>query len=92
MILTWPSTKSVPSAPGGNFLMSGLTCKHFRQMPYESPIWPSMTLDQWEAKGSVTADAALRKHVLQVLDGLEPPADHDDLMDRGRLFIDALGE
>ena len=78
--------------PGGNFLMSGLTCKHFRQMPYESPIWPSMTLDQWEAKGSVTADAALRKHVLQVIDGLAPPADHDEMMDRGNLFIDALGE
>ncbi len=78
--------------PGGNFLMSGLTCKLFRKMPYESPIWPTMTLDQWQAKGSVTADATLQKHVLQVLDGLEPPVDHDELMDRGRLFIDKYGQ
>lgn len=78
--------------PGGNFLMAALTCRHFRQMPYESPIWPSMTLDQWQAKGSVSADATLRKYVLQVLDGLEPPTDHDDLLDRGRLLIDKFGK
>ena len=78
--------------PGGNFLMSGLTCRLFRQMPYESPIWPSMTLDQWHAKGSTTADTTLRKHVLQVIDGLEPPKDHDELMDRGRRFIDTMGK
>lgn len=77
--------------PGGNFLMSGLTCRLFRQMPYESPIWPSMTLDQWRAKGSPTADATLRKHVQQVMDCLEPPGDHDELMDRGRRFIDTIG-
>ena len=78
--------------PGGNFLISGSTCRLFRQMPYESRIWPSMTLNQWQAKGSVTAEATLRRHVTQVLDGLEPPADHDELMDRGRRFIDTLGE
>ena len=78
--------------PGGNFLMSELTCRLFRQLPYESPIWPSLTLDQWNEKGSLTADATLRKHVLKVLERLEPPPDHDDLMERGRLFIDTLGE
>lgn len=78
--------------PGGNFLMSGLTCRLFRQLPYESPIWPSLTLDQWNTKGSPTADATLREYVLKVLNSLEPPTDHDDLMDRGRLFIDTLGE
>jgi trimethylamine--corrinoid protein Co-methyltransferase len=78
--------------PGGNFLMSGLTCRLFRQMPCESPIWPSMTLDQWHAKGSATADATLRKHVMQVIDGLEPPEDHDELMDRGSRFIDTMGK
>ena len=78
--------------PGGNFLMSGLTCRHFRQMPYTSPVWPAMTLDQWQAKGSVSADAALRKHVREVIDGLEPPPDHDELMDRGNRFIDTRGQ
>ncbi|MBR9984316.1 MAG: hypothetical protein KFF68_00255 [Desulfosarcina sp.] len=78
--------------PGGNFLMSGSTCRLFRQMPYESRIWPSMTLNQWQTKGSVAAEATLRRHVTQVRDGLEPPADHDELMDRGRRFIDTLGQ
>jgi len=76
--------------PGGNYLMSDLTCELFRQLPYDSPIWPSMTLDQWQAAGSVPADTVLRKHVLNVLDNLDRPADHDDLMDRGRSFIDTL--
>jgi trimethylamine--corrinoid protein Co-methyltransferase len=78
--------------PGGNFLMSELTLRLFRQMPYASPVWPAMTLDQWQAKGSVSADAALRKHVREVIDGLEPPPDHDELMDRGNRFIDTRGQ
>jgi trimethylamine---corrinoid protein Co-methyltransferase len=77
--------------PGGNFLMSGLTCRLFRSMPYESPIWPSMPLNQWQANGSPTADAALRNHVRRVMDDLEAPADHDDLLEKGRRFIDKLG-
>jgi hypothetical protein len=51
-----------------------------------------MTLDQWQAKGSVSADAALRKHVRQVIDSFEPPADHDELIDRGNRFIDTRGQ
>ncbi len=78
--------------PGGNFLMSELTGTLFRQLPYDSPIWPSLTLNQWHEKGSVSADAMLRKHVLKVLNNLEPPTDHDDLMERGHLFIDTLGK
>jgi hypothetical protein len=78
--------------PGGKFLMSGLTCRRFRQMPCTSPVWPAMALDQRHATGSVSADATLRKHVLQVIDGLEPMQDHDELIDRGSRFIDTIGQ
>ena len=74
--------------PGGNFLTSAQTMRHFRQMPYASSIWPTLTLDQWQADGAVSADAALRKHVCQVLEGLEAPEDHDDLVSKGRGFIE----
>jgi trimethylamine--corrinoid protein Co-methyltransferase len=77
--------------PGGNFLGSALTCRLFRQMPYESPIWPSLTLEQWQAQGAISAAATLRKYVGEVLDSLEAPPDCGALLDRGRRFIDALG-
>ncbi len=78
------------AGPGGNFLTSAQTMQHFRQMPYRSAIWPSLTLDQWQATGSVSADAMLRTHVEQFIDTLEPPADHDRVMKSGRRFIDEL--
>ncbi len=78
--------------PGGNFLMSDLTGALFRDLPYDSPIWASKTLDQWQADGSVSADAVLRTYVRDMLNHLALPADHDDLMDRGRVFIDNLSQ
>jgi trimethylamine--corrinoid protein Co-methyltransferase len=78
--------------PGGNFLMSDLTSALFRDLPYDSPIWPSKTLDQWQANGSVPADKVLRTYAGEVLNHLAQPTDHDDLMDRGRVFIDQLSQ
>jgi trimethylamine--corrinoid protein Co-methyltransferase len=73
--------------PGGDFLLSGLTRKHFRETACHSAVWPSMTVEQWQAHGSPTAEKRLRQHVRRVLDDMQPPHDHDALMDRGRRFI-----
>ncbi|RUA01249.1 MAG: hypothetical protein DSY89_05015 [Deltaproteobacteria bacterium] len=73
--------------PGGNFLLSDLTGALFRDLSYDSPIWPSMPLDQWQTGGSVSAEAVLRTYAGDLLNHLSPPPDHDELMDRGRLFI-----
>jgi trimethylamine--corrinoid protein Co-methyltransferase len=73
--------------PGGNFLTSKLTFKLFRQMACESSIWPRYSLEQWQEKRQPTAETILRKHTLSLVDDLAPPADHDELMDRGTDFI-----
>jgi len=78
--------------PGGNFLMADLTSTLFRDLPYDSLIWPSKTLDQWQANGSISADAVLRNYVRDVLNNLTRPTDHDDLLDRGHIFIDKLSQ
>jgi trimethylamine--corrinoid protein Co-methyltransferase len=77
--------------PGGNFLTAGLTRACFRQTIDEQAIWPAMTLEQWQAKGSPTADSTLKQRVRQLLDDARPPSDHDALMERGQRFIDRLG-
>jgi trimethylamine---corrinoid protein Co-methyltransferase len=74
--------------PGGNFLTAAQTLRQFRQMPHTSAIWPSLTLDQWRADGSISADTMLRKHVCRLMERLDAPEDHENLMDRGRVFIE----
>ena len=76
-------------APGGNFLMSSQTLKHFRTAYFRSPILPSLTLEDWQARGSPRAEKVLREHTRQLLDGLRPPDDHESLQARGEAFIAA---
>jgi trimethylamine:corrinoid methyltransferase-like protein len=73
--------------PGGNFLMSDITCDLFRHMAYESNVWPRVTLEQWESQNSPKSDTLLREYTMQLLSGLAPPPDHDDLMARGKALI-----
>ena len=79
-----------PSAPGGNFLMAGQTIKLFRQMPYQSPVWPSLTLEQWHEKGSPRAGDVLREYTAGLISRLEPPQDHVEILQKGREYIDRL--
>jgi trimethylamine--corrinoid protein Co-methyltransferase len=73
--------------PGGNFLMSALTLKHFRQAYYHSDIFPKLTLEAWQDRGSPRAGDVLRKYTLQLLDKLDPPDDHAEILARGETFI-----
>ncbi len=45
------------------------------------------SLDDWQARGSPRADARLREHTRRLMEGLEPPEDHAELMARGRAFM-----
>jgi len=73
--------------PGGNFLMSPQTLKHFRTAYFRSAVLPPMTLDDWQARGSRRAEDALREHTLRLIAESKPPEDHDELLDRGEAFI-----
>jgi trimethylamine--corrinoid protein Co-methyltransferase len=73
--------------PGGNFLMSAGTLEHYRSAYFESAIFPNLTVEAWSQQGNPRADEKLRTHTQQVLEGLEAPDDHDDLIARGEAFI-----
>jgi trimethylamine--corrinoid protein Co-methyltransferase len=74
--------------PGGNFLMADSTVALCRQTDFSSPIWPNLSLDDWQKKGNQRADGVLRKHTRDLLDDLPIPDDHDDLLARGETFIE----
>ena len=73
--------------PGGNFLATESTWAHFRTAYYISPIFPRYSMEKWQAEGRPQAIDLLRAHTRQLLDGLQAPEDHDELMGRGEAFI-----
>jgi trimethylamine:corrinoid methyltransferase-like protein len=82
----------VQAGPGGSFLMSGMTLRRFRQAYHHSAFFPKLTLEDWQAGGCPRAGDALRQYTQQLLGQLEPPGDHDELMARGKAFIQALAD
>jgi trimethylamine--corrinoid protein Co-methyltransferase len=79
------------TGPGGDFLTSDLTLRHFRHAYFRSAIWPRLTLEEWQEKGQPRADNLLRGHTRQLMEQATPPADHEELMSRGEAYIRALG-
>jgi trimethylamine--corrinoid protein Co-methyltransferase len=77
--------------PGGNFLATDSTWAHFRTAYYTSPIFPRYSMENWQAEGMPQAMSLLREHTRQLLDGLQAPEDHDELMARGEAFIKSIG-
>jgi trimethylamine---corrinoid protein Co-methyltransferase len=73
--------------PGGNFLISDLTVSLCREINFNSSIWPNLTLDEWQTKGSPQADKLLRSYTRELLDDLPVPEDHADIIARGERFI-----
>lgn len=73
--------------PAGNFLAAPLTGKLFRELRFESAIWPSYTLEQWLTQSSPRAQGLLRDHTRQILENPRIPQDHEDIMEKGGKFI-----
>jgi len=78
------------SAASGTFLTSERTVRLCHEAYYESRIFPHLTLEAWQARGSPEATELLRTHTVQLLARLGPPADSQDLMERGERFISEL--
>ena len=72
----------------GNYLAAPSTGKRFREFRFESPIWPGYTLDQWQSHQCPDAGKLLREYTHRMVETLTPPDDHDELMARGRQFIE----
>jgi len=73
--------------PGGNFLTSDLTLKHFRHAYFESDIFPQLSMEEWQARGCPKADEMLRSHTKQLIADTPAPDDHADLMAKGEAFV-----
>ena len=77
----------VSMGPGGSFLISEQTVKLCRTMNFAGSIWPNLTFDQWRAKGRPKADDILRRYTCHLMDNLDAPEDHAELVSRGETFI-----
>ena len=76
--------------PGGNFLMADLTVKLCREMDYSSPIWPDLSLEEWQKRDMPTAENLLREYTIDLLNNRTRPADHAALIEKGEAYIGKL--
>ena len=77
--------------PGGDFLIADSTLKLHREAYFKSDIFPTLSLDAWQAAGCPRAEDKLRQYTCDLIDGLVPPEDHDELIGRGEAFIQGIG-
>lgn len=75
--------------PGGNFLSAQATLREYRNAYYQSPIFPRLSLEKWQAQGRPSAIDLLRNYTQELLADLPIPQDHDELLERGEAFIRA---
>jgi trimethylamine--corrinoid protein Co-methyltransferase len=76
--------------PGGNFLSASSTLENFRQAYYQSPIFPRLSLEKWQAQARPAAIDLLRKYTLRLLENLPVPDDSAELTAHGEAFIKSL--
>ncbi len=75
------------AGPGGSFLSSNLTMKHYRNAYYTSPFFPRWSMEKWQAQNRPPAIDLLRKYTVELMTQLTTPADHDDFLALGESFI-----
>jgi trimethylamine--corrinoid protein Co-methyltransferase len=75
--------------PGGSFLMTDLTLKRFRRAAFQSDVFPNLTMEKWQEKGMPEPGRWLSQYTRHLLDDLEPPGDHAELIARGETMISA---
>ncbi len=73
--------------PKGNFLLSDLTAKYFKDSQFSSTIWPFLSLDKWKEKGKPSAEKILKNRTLELLDNPSAPNDKNEILSRGERFL-----
>ncbi|NTU51277.1 MAG: hypothetical protein HGA94_02420, partial [Candidatus Aminicenantes bacterium] len=76
--------------PGGNFLTTDLTLRHYREAAFRSPVFPRLSLEAWREKGNPRAEDLLRKHTIELMATHPAPPDRADLLARGEALIKNL--
>jgi hypothetical protein len=64
--------------------------KNYRTGYYNSPFFPRWSMEKWQAQNRPPAIELLRNYTVESLARLSAPADHDDFIARGELFIHKL--
>jgi trimethylamine--corrinoid protein Co-methyltransferase len=72
---------------GGNFLMADMTVKRCREINHGSPIFPEISMEEWQEKGMPKAETFLRDYTLELLHNHPRPDDRDALIEKGEIFI-----
>jgi trimethylamine--corrinoid protein Co-methyltransferase len=78
------------AGPGGDFLLSNLTLKSYRNAREFSHIFENLQIDGWQARGRPRMEDLLRGHTRQLLDESKPAENHSELLAQGESFIKSL--
>ena len=73
--------------PKGNFLLSDLTAKHFKDSQFSSTIWPFLSLDKWREKHEPDAKKILKDKTIELLNNPVAPKDKDEILLKGEAFL-----
>ncbi len=73
--------------PGGNFLLSSQTAKHFKNSQFSSTIWPLLSLDKWREQGEPEAKDILREKTLQLLEKPKMIENYAEIIAKGTDFL-----
>jgi trimethylamine--corrinoid protein Co-methyltransferase len=73
--------------PGGNYLLSGQTARHFKDSQFSSRIWPLLTLDRWRQKAEPTAYEILKARTCEMLTHPAAVSDQQEVLSRGEVFV-----
>lgn len=73
--------------PGGDFLLSDLTARHFKTSQFKSTVWPFLSLDKWRDRGCPQAAKILNERTRDLLNQTSGPEDREGLLARGERFL-----
>jgi trimethylamine--corrinoid protein Co-methyltransferase len=76
--------------PGGNFLLSDLTLKSYRNARQFSQIFENLQIDEWQAKDRPRMEDLLKDYTRKLINESKPPENHSELLPQGESFIEAL--
>jgi trimethylamine--corrinoid protein Co-methyltransferase len=76
--------------PGGSFLSSPSTLKNYKTGYYNSPLYPRLSMEKWQAAGQPEARQVLREKTQALLKELSAPEDGEALLRKGEDYIKLL--
>ncbi len=76
--------------PGGDFLSTPLTLKHFRHAYTVSDIFPQYSMEKWQEAGQPSPQDVLKTYTADLLASLSATEDYQALLTKGEAFIKGL--